>query len=141
MAGGMYRRDSVASAQLSIPYGVALGLCGRSGRAQDFEAGVIGDEELFRLAQAVRTAVSKEMEAIRLEHHKSAARVEVLYRDGSRELEEVRDARGHQDNPLGERDVIDKFTGLAAGFRAGEIAPLVLEGDPGRSAEDLFRLL
>lgn len=36
MAGGTYRRDSVVSAQISIPYGVALGLMGLEGKAADY---------------------------------------------------------------------------------------------------------
>ena len=141
MAGGMYRRDSVASAQLSIPYGVALGLSGRDGRAPDFEAGPIADEGLFRLAQKVTTTVSPAMEAIRLAEHKSAARVEVRYRDGAREAEEVHDARGHQGNPLDAAAVVEKFMGLAAGFPREAIRDLILRGDAGRSSDDLFRLL
>jgi 2-methylcitrate dehydratase PrpD len=141
MAGGMYRRDSVASAQLSIPYGVALGLCGRAGQAPDFEAGAIADEDLFQLARKVKTAVAPEMEAIRLAQHKSAARVEVLYQDGSREVEEIHDAKGHQGNPLDQRAVVDKFLGLASGFRVEAIRGLILDGDAGRSADDLFQLL
>ena len=35
MAGHPYTEDSVVSAQISIPHGVALGLLGRSGRAED----------------------------------------------------------------------------------------------------------
>lgn len=141
MAGGMYRRDSVASAQLSIPYGVALGLAGRGGQAPDFEPAAIGDEGLFQLARKVRTAVSPAMEAIRLAEHKSAARVEVLYRDGSRESEEVHDARGHLGHPLDAAAVIEKFMGLAAGFPAREIRDLVLDGRAGSPCDDLFAML
>ena len=36
MAGHPYRSDSVVSAQISIPYGIALGLQGRSGQADDY---------------------------------------------------------------------------------------------------------
>jgi hypothetical protein len=67
--------------------------------------------------------------------------VEVLYQDGSREVEEIHDAKGHQGNPLDQRAVVDKFLGLASGFRVEAIRGLILDGDAGRSADDLFQLL
>jgi len=145
MAGAMYRRDSVASAQLSIPYGAALGLCGRPGAAQDFEAGAIADEALFQLAGKVRVEVSPEMEELRLRRHKSAAQVEVVYADGSREREEVQDAKGHLGRPLSEREVMDKFLGLAAcavgAARAESIRGLIVDGEARMPARELFSQL
>jgi 2-methylcitrate dehydratase PrpD len=132
MAGGMYRPDSIASAQLSIPYGVALGLSGRDGAAADFQPDAVADPALLELARKVRVAVLPEMEALRLERHKSAARVEVLYRDGAREVEEVHDARGHLGNPLDRAAVQAKFLALASGVlgaaRAEALGAAVLEG-------------
>jgi 2-methylcitrate dehydratase PrpD len=144
MAGGMYRADSVASAQLSIPYGIALGLSGRRGGAADFEPGAVADPDLRRLAERVRVEVDPDMEALRLEHHKSAARVRVAYRDGAREQEEVQDARGHQGNPLDDAAVAGKFLDLAGSAlgprRAGALAAAVLRGTPRMRAQDLFAL-
>ena len=145
MAGGMYRPDSIASAQLSIPYGVALGLCGRDGAAADFEPDAVADPALLELAGRVTVAVLAEMEALRLERHKSAARVEVTYRDGAREVEEVHDARGHLGNPLDRAAVLAKFLALASGAlggaRARDLGAAVLEGALSAPARDLFILL
>jgi 2-methylcitrate dehydratase PrpD len=145
MAGAMYRRDSVASAQLSIPYGVALGLCGRPGAAPDFEAGAIDDEALFQLARKVRVEISPEMEELRLRQHKSAARVEVAYADGSTDREEVQDAKGHLGRPLSEREVTDKFLGLAAcalgAAQAESICDLIVSGAASMPAHELFAQL
>lgn len=142
MAGGMYQRDSVASAQLSIPYGVALGLSGRAGLAPDFELEAIRDEALFQLAGKVETRVEPRMEAIRLREHKSAAVVEVEYRDGAREVEEVHDARGHQGNPLPERAIVEKFLGLAGSAlgapRAEALCDRILAGDARQTIKALF---
>jgi 2-methylcitrate dehydratase PrpD len=145
MAGSMYRRDSVASAQLSIPYGLALGLSGRPGTAADFEPAAIQDEELFRLAGKVRVEVSPEMERLRLEHHKSAARVEVLYWDGSRDAEEVQDPKGHLGHPLTAREIEDKFRGLAQGalgaVRAEALCATIVHGPAGTPVRELFTCL
>lgn len=145
MAGGMYTRDSVASAQLSIPYGVALGLSGREGLAQDFETDAIADENIFQLAQKVRVTVSPKMEEIRLTQHKSAAHVEVIYRDGSHVEAEVHDAKGHIGNPLSEAVVIDKFLGLASCAvgkqQAESICDLIIHGELRTPADDLFHRL
>ena len=143
MAGGLYRCDSVASAQLSIPYGVALGLSGRPGLADDFESSVIADEQLFQLAQKVAVHISPQMEELRLTLHKSAAQVEVVYCDGNREYQEIHDARGHLGNPLDERTVIDKFLALATAAvgmeRAGDISRQIMNGDAEMPADELFR--
>jgi 2-methylcitrate dehydratase PrpD len=144
MAGGMHQRDSVASAQLSIPYGVALGLCGREGTAADFETGVIADEELYRLAGKVQVGVAPDMEAFRVEQHKSAARVEVAYQDGARETEEVHDPKGHQGNPLSGQQVVEKFlkhAGAVVGpARSEALCEGILEGAPRIPARELFQL-
>jgi 2-methylcitrate dehydratase PrpD len=85
------------------------------------------------------------MEAIRLGQHKSAARVEVVYRDGTRAAAEVRDARGHQGNPLSRREVLDKFLGLAGGAlgaaRAEAVCATIIEGPAGMPLRDLFASL
>ena len=145
MAGGMYTRDSVTSAQLSIPYGVALGLSGRQGLAQDFETESIADDALFQLAQKVRVAVSPKMEKIRLTQHKSAAHVEVVYKNGLRVEAEVHDARGHIGNPLSETAIIDKFLDLsscAVGKQQAEsICKLIVQGELQTPADNIFNCL
>lgn len=145
MAGGMYTHDSVASAQLSIPYGVALGLSGRGGLAQDFENDAIADENLFRLAQKVRVAVSPKMEEIRLTLHKSAAHVDVVYKNGSHAEAEVHDAKGHIGNPLSETVIIDKFLGLASCAvgkqKAESICKLIIHGELQTPVDDIFHCL
>lgn len=145
MAGSMYARDSVASAQLSIPYGVALGLSGNSGSAQDFSEAAIADDMLFQLARKVRVAVSPKMEEIRLTEHKSAAIVEVVYRDGSRNTAEVHDAKGHIGNPLSQADITAKFLSLAASAisrkRAEDICATIIHGNPQIPADKIFNCL
>lgn len=142
MASGLYRRDSVASAQLSIPYGVALGLSGRQGGAQDFELQTIDDDWLFALAGKVQVYVSPQMEEIRQQQRKSAAQIEVVYRDGSSECEEVRDAKGHLGNPLTERMIKDKFLSLADGAlgeeQARAVCARVLDGSLTMPVEQIF---
>ena len=124
MAGGMYRRDSVASAQLSIPYGVALGLAGRGRAGRGFRARArSGTKACSSWPRKVRVAVSPG-------HGGDPPGASTRAPPGWRcctgtapgRSEEVHDARGHLGNPLDAAAVVEKFLGLAAGFPAREIA-------------------
>lgn len=132
MAGRSYQGNSVVSAQLSIPYGVALGLLGRSGQADDYSLERLKDPAVRKLADRVTVLESEEFNNVRQKEHLSGARVTVQWRDGSRSIASVTRPRGALGNPLTREDVIQKFTGLAS-CALGEtgtqvLRALVLEG-------------
>ena len=60
MAGHMYREDSVVSAQISIPYGIALGLTGRQGQADDYTFERLADKQLRSLSEKTEVVVTEE---------------------------------------------------------------------------------
>ena len=113
MAGQMYDPALVMSAQLSIPYGVALGLTGRTGDATDYAPSVIGDESLHRLAGKVVMRESEECNKLRRELHKTTARVTVRFEDGSELSAWVTDPLGTSGHPLGREGLVAKFRKLA----------------------------
>jgi 2-methylcitrate dehydratase PrpD len=94
MAGRMYEPGSVISAQLSIPHGVALGICGRSGQSQDYDPNLLMDPALFELAGKVKLVESREMNDLRKKEHKSGARVTVEWTDGHSASATVTTPRG-----------------------------------------------
>lgn len=109
MAGGQYQKDSVMSAQISIPYGVALGLWGHMGTAEDYCEECLGREELARTAAMVKVEESQDMNKLRKEEKRSAAVVEVLWKDGSRDQAFEKAPKGSMFHPLDRQDIIEKF--------------------------------
>ena len=109
MAGGQYRPDSVISAQISIPYGVALGLWGHTGTAEDYCENCLGREGLRRTASLVKVEESQEMNKLRKNEKRSAAIVEVLWKDGSQDRAFEKAPKGSIFNPLKRQDIIEKF--------------------------------
>jgi len=112
MAGRNYDADSVVSAQLSIPYGVALGLSGRTGRAADYMPDVLKTPVLRALADKTRVYRTDEFDEIREREHKSACRVTVTWTDGQTLSCKVTEPKGAFANPLTRDDIVFKATEL-----------------------------
>ncbi|MCL1848596.1 MAG: MmgE/PrpD family protein [Clostridiales bacterium] len=142
MAGRMYDKDSIISAQLSIPYGVALALSGRDGSAADYTLDRIGEEDLFQLASIVEMEVSPEMDALRENERTSSAIVQAAWSDGSVSREFVKCAKGTIEKPLTGDERIKKFLSLAEGTvgstEARRLAEQVLHGDRSVPVRSLF---
>ena len=145
MAGRMYDRDSVISAQLSIPYGVALGLSGRRGQIRDYEPDTIKSNALYTLASKVEVSESREMSKLRHDLHKSGGVVTVTWADGYWDSETQTDPKGSQGSRLSAEDAAEKYMGLASGAlgesRARKLMELVLRGSTDTPAEELSPLL
>ena len=112
MAGGQYRSESVTSAQISIPYGVALGLYGYQGTAADYSPERLRDERIKRTASLVEILESEEMNRLRREEKRSAAIVEVCWENGESEKAFVKAPKGSMFAPLTKQDIRDKFYSL-----------------------------
>lgn len=145
MAGHMYDPESVASAQLSIPYGVALALLGGEGGAADYATDKIKCQQAYDLAQKVKVVPSKELNQLRVTKHKSAAEVEVTWSDGSVEYARVEDPKGSIHNPLSKDELEQKFLSLAApvvGSKAAEqLIAVITGGNLTLKTKNLTRLL
>ena len=145
MAGGTYRGDSVVSAQISIPYGVALGLMGFEGKAADYSEERLRDEKILAVAKKVRVAESEDMNRLRREEKRSAAKVTVQWKDGSTDTETVTAPKGSMFNPLSKEDITGKFMDLAGGIMgeetAREIACIALKSNASDSVMEITEIL
>jgi 2-methylcitrate dehydratase PrpD len=131
MAGRGYRPDNVTSAQLSIPYGVAVALTGGNGDVADYTPEQVARPDRLALAQKVTVAATAEMDVLRATRHKVPGLVEITFTDGTTVREYVEDPKGSRDNPLTDRELAEKFRGLTRnliGDAADRIVRLVLEG-------------
>ncbi len=145
MASRMYEQDSVISAQLSIPYGVALGLHGRQGDAKDYEPTALADKRFFDLAGKVRVKESEEMNRLRKAELKSGARLRVELQNGQSAEAAVTAPKGVMSNPLSRDDVIKKFSGLTEDIlgksKTASLVEMVLNGPASSPVAELCTLL
>ena len=132
MAGRGYRQDSVTSAQLSIPYGVAVALCGGEADVSDFTAEQVARPDLFELAQKVEVSPSAEMDVLRRTQHKVPGEVTVEWTDGTTTREYVEDPKGSRLQPLTDAEVTRKFRQLAGAAigpaSVDRVIDLILDG-------------
>jgi len=145
IASKMYEHDSVISAQLSIPYGVALGLYGRQGKAEDYEPQALTDRRFFELAGKVRVVESEEMNRLRKAELKSGARLSVQWQNGQSAEASVTTPKGAMANPLSKEDVVEKFHGLTEHLlgknKTAALVELVLNGSTSSPVAELCALL
>jgi 2-methylcitrate dehydratase PrpD len=140
MAGRGYRPDSVTSAQLSIPYGVAVALTGGCGEVADYTPEQVARPDRMALAQKVTVAASAEMDVLRATRHKVPGAVEITFTDGTAAREYVEDPKGSRDNPLTDGELAEKFRGLTRhvlGNAVDRIVHFVLEGSPESPVKEL----
>ena len=113
MAGRGYRQDSITSAQLSIPYGVAVALSGGEGDIGDYTPEQVARPDLFALASKVEVSPSEEMDRLRAIQHKVPGEVTVEWIDGTTSREYVEDPKGSRLQPLTTDELVVKFRRLA----------------------------
>ncbi|HHV79390.1 MAG TPA: MmgE/PrpD family protein [Firmicutes bacterium] len=145
MAGGMYDPASVASAQISIPYGVAVALLGGECDETDYTPQKLNDSEIFSLASKVRVVADSELDELRVREHKSAAEVVVTWDNGEEESCRVQDPKGSLGHPISKEMLISKFLRLASAVigtkRARELCELVTRGTADTAVRRLTALL
>lgn len=132
MAGRDYEEDSVVSAQISIPYGVALGLLGRSGQGEDYTLEALKDPTVRCLADKVEVVESEEFNHLRETEHLSGARVTVSWNDGTQSAVAIKHPKGSVADPLTPEDVKRKFLSLTipvlGEIKAEKLMHMVLDG-------------
>ncbi len=132
MAGRGYRQDNVTSAQLSIPYGVAMALSGGEGDVGDYTPAQVARPDRFELARKVEVSPSEEMDLLRATQHKVPGEVTVEWTDGTTTREYVEDPKGSRFNPLEDEELAQKFRRLTESSigpgPAGRLIELILDG-------------
>ncbi|MEL7567008.1 MAG: MmgE/PrpD family protein [Dehalobacterium sp.] len=145
MAGKMHDPNSVISAQLSIPYGVALGLMGRRGQAEDYAPSCLENSELCALAAKVKVVETPEFNELRKTEHKSGATVTVVWRNGLHAFATVTSPKGSLANPMQKNDLLEKFHYLSSAAigkeRTETLAKKVLDGPKDLAVEELVQLM
>lgn len=127
---GLGERETFVSAQFSIPYVVAAAILDRELGPRQLTAERRSDPALRELMSRVEVKLDEELQ--RLYPEKTASRVELLLRDGSRLVREVDIPRGDPRDPLGEEEVREKlvrFAGNRDRRRLEELAGLALRAD------------
>lgn len=112
--------DSVHSAQMSMPYAVAVKLLDGVVGVEQFSPEKLNSDKVREVAKMVEITVDPELDALGLEH-RLAARVELTMKDGERlESSTIRNPRRMSDD-----EVLNKFYDLATRvidrFRAEQI--------------------
>jgi aconitate decarboxylase len=128
--GWPYSPDTVTTAQMNLPYTVAVLLTDGTLSVRSFSEDRLRDPAVITLSRRVHVEVDPELDA-RGRDYRHAARVRVRLRDG-RVLEEFRvHARGTPHNPVTVDDLARKFFDLAGSVmspgRARRIYEQVLE--------------
>ena len=145
MAGHMYREDSVVSAQISIPYGIALGLTGRQGQADDYAFERLADKQLRSLSEKTEVVVTEEFNELRRAKHLSGSRVTVYWKDGTASSAVATSPKGSLGNPLRPDDVMNKFlslSGKAIGSeRAETLLAVIMKGGAATPVSEILKLL
>ncbi len=145
MAGRGYRQDNVASAQLSIPYGVAMALSGGEGDVRDYTPEQVARPDLFELARKVEVSPSAEMDHLRATEHKVPGEVTVEWTDGTTTREYVEDPKGSRLQPLTNDELVKKFQRLAGTVLgpgpAERLVNLILDGRLDAPLKALFGAL
>jgi len=110
--GWPYTPDTVTTAQMNLPYTVAVLLIDGALSVQSFADHRLRDPEVVALSRRVQVRADPELDA-RGREYRHAARVRVRLRDG-RVLEEFRvHARGTPHNPVTQEELANKFFDLA----------------------------
>lgn len=145
MASEMYRKDSIISAQLSIQYGVAIGLMGMTGGAGDYDLSILMRDDIFELASKVKIIESPRFNELRKTQHLSGSTVTIIKTDGKTVSSTILSPKGSLNNPLDKGDLIDKFDYLTSKALGKEktklLADLILNGSLDTSIKEISQLV
>lgn len=102
----------IASAKMSIPYGLAVALVTGKAEIDQFNEAHVNNPEILALAKKVIVSADEEISA-RVPQQRAAI-VEIRMDDGTCISERVDYPKGEPENPLSEKELRDKFSSLAA---------------------------
>jgi len=112
-AGWKYRPESLASAQMNLPFCAATLLLEGDCFVDQFSEGIVADSRRMALAEKIEVRPDPEISAKGAKYRHSV-RVEVMLNDGSLLERAVETPRGSEPNFASEGQVVAKFEKLAA---------------------------
>jgi len=143
-AGWKYRPESLASAQMNLPFCAATLLLEGDCFVDQFSDAVVADSRRMALAEKIEVRPDPEISAKGAKYRHSV-RVEVILEDGSRMERAVDTPRGSDPHFASEAQVVAKFEKLAAhALKHSQVAQLrdaVLGMEKLRAAARLARLM
>jgi 2-methylcitrate dehydratase PrpD len=117
--------ENLLDAQMSIPYGVAIGFVEGDASLAEFEPPRTDDPEIRRLVSATEVVQTEEMEERYPETR--PARVVVRTADGDEHVEVVEYPTGCAENPMSEAELREKFADLSADHLTDDERAAVLD--------------
>jgi 2-methylcitrate dehydratase PrpD len=143
-AGWKYRPESLASAQMNLPFCAATLLLEGDCFVDQFSEKIVADPKRLALAEKVEVRPDPEISAKGAKYRHSV-RVEVILNDGGRLERCVETPRGSEPNFAGEGQVVEKFEKLAAHAlkrsQAAQLRDAVLGMEKLRDAARLAKLM
>src|SRR5262249_23807707 len=112
--GWPYKPEGLTSAQMNLPFCVATLILEGDVFIDQFSEAVVADPRRMALADKVEVVHDPAITA-RGAEFRHMVRVEVRFRDGTREVETVEAPRGSERKFAGESEVVEKFRKLARG--------------------------
>ncbi len=123
-AGWKYRPESLASAQMNLPFCAATLLLEGDCSVDQFSDAVVADPRRVALAEKIEVRADPEISAKGAKYRHSV-RVEVILDDGSLLERAVETPRGSEPNFASEAQIVGKFERLAAhALKRGQVAQL-----------------
>jgi 2-methylcitrate dehydratase PrpD len=143
-AGWKYRPESVASAQMNLPFCAATFLLEGDCFVDQFSDAVVADPRRMALAEKIEVRADPEISAKGAKYRHSV-RVEVILNDGSRLERAVETPRGSEPNFASEAQIVAKFEKLASRAlkreRSARLCDAVLGMEKLKDASRIAKLL
>lgn len=101
----------ISSAKMSMPFAVALAMVKGSAGMEDFDEANVTDENILALTKKIKVVENEELSA--LVPKKRASILKIAMKDGSVLSHRVDYPKGEPENPLTDKELIQKFNSLA----------------------------
>ena len=126
MAGSIFEPTTTIAAQMSIPYGVALGLLEGTAAPENYNMDKIQDANVAALIKKIEVISDTRLDELRQVQNKVTSIVEIRMKDGKRYECFVEDVKGMPENPLTYEEMTAKFHNLASkGCSSGKIQEMI----------------
>lgn len=118
--GRIFLPDTFEDAMFSMPFSLAVALRKGNVTLQDYTPELLRDEELRRVAAAVKIEEDAHMNAVYPEER--GAWLQLILKDGRKFEKDIPVAKGEPENPVTDGDLIKKLTDMLAPYYPVEFA-------------------
>lgn len=125
LTGIIHEPKSPGEAKFSIPYGAAAALLDHNVAVRHLREEFYTQEKYLRISRLVSVFIDEEVNACYPKRR--GAEVRIFMKDGTVYTEECYDLKGSPLNPVGEKELVDKFTAAAAGLLEPERVERIID--------------